>query len=184
MAKVRKDLVGTVLAVDQEQHALLLEAGQKIPKGYFVGGHAVEDGDPKDQTPPWKQKGIGGGQSDEGTLEQLVASGASPEEILAAVADHLGVEIATVKAEGSDDETGGDSGAQSGVDGASGSDGGSQDAETLQVPPKGGAGSGADAWRAYAVGAAKAKGLNIEIPEGAGREDIIEALNGAGIATE
>lgn len=53
-----------------------------------------------------------------------------------------------------------------------------------KVPPKGGPGSGAPAWRAYALEAATAAGLNIDIPEDADRGDIIDALTTAGIPTE
>lgn len=61
---------------------------------------------------------------------------------------------------------------------------GSPDASTLAPPPRGGAGSGADAWRAYAAAAAGKKGLEIEIPEDATRDDIIKALEGADIPVE
>lgn len=52
------------------------------------------------------------------------------------------------------------------------------------LPPKAGAGSSADAWRAYAVAETAKRGLSVEIPEGASRGDIIEALEGAQIPTE
>ncbi|MEU1240049.1 hypothetical protein ABZ388_06790 [Micromonospora parva] len=45
-------------------------------------------------------------------------------------------------------------------------------------PPKGGAGSGAPAWREYA-----AKN-NVEVAEDASREDVVEALTAAGVRTE
>lgn len=61
---------------------------------------------------------------------------------------------------------------------------GSSDAVAPSLPPRGGAGSGADAWRAYGVAAAKARGLEIEIPGDATKTDIIEALKGAGIPVE
>lgn len=64
-----------------------------------------------------------------------------------------------------------------------GGDGGGEESP-LQVPPKAGAGSGADAWRAYAVEAAKRAGLNIELDDAASRGDIIAALDDAKIATE
>lgn len=54
---------------------------------------------------------------------------------------------------------------------------------TLEVPPLNGKGSSAGAWRAYAIAAAKARGLNIEIPEDAKRDDIVEALTAAGVPT-
>lgn len=47
-----------------------------------------------------------------------------------------------------------------------------------QVPPRGGAGSGAEAWRAYAA----AKG--VEVAADAGRDDVIAALEEAGVPTE
>jgi len=45
-------------------------------------------------------------------------------------------------------------------------------------PPKGGAGSGAPAWRAYAA----KKG--VEVAEDASREDVVAALEAAGVPTE
>lgn len=55
MATVRSDLVGTVLAVNATNQYQSLSAGDTIPDGYFVGGHAVQGGDPDDQIPPWAQ---------------------------------------------------------------------------------------------------------------------------------
>lgn len=52
------------------------------------------------------------------------------------------------------------------------------------IPPKGGPGSGADAWRTYAVAEVEQRGLNIEIPDDASRDDIITALEEAKIPTE
>lgn len=64
----------------------------------------------------------------------------------------------------------------------------SEPAETktsdLQAPAKAGPGSGKQAWRAYALQAAKKRELEIEIPEDATREDIITALEEAQIPTE
>ncbi len=56
--------------------------------------------------------------------------------------------------------------------------------ETLTVPPTTGAGSGTDVWRDYAVKATATAGLQLDIADDAKRGDIIEALKGAGIATE
>lgn len=67
---------------------------------------------------------------------------------------------------------------------AANSAGAGNDPSALTPPPQGGAGSNADAWRDYAVRAAAAAGLNIEIPESATRADIIEALDQANIPTE
>jgi len=61
---------------------------------------------------------------------------------------------------------------------------GSPDASELSLPPRGGAGSGADAWRAYGVAAAKAKGFKIDIPADATKTDIIEALKSVDIPVE
>jgi hypothetical protein len=55
MATVRSDLVGTVLAVNATNQYQSLSAGDTIPDGYFVGGHAVQGGDPDDQIPSWAQ---------------------------------------------------------------------------------------------------------------------------------
>ena len=54
MATVKNDLVGTVLAVNEVNQYKALAAGDTIPAGYWVGGHAVQGGDAEDQTPPWK----------------------------------------------------------------------------------------------------------------------------------
>lgn len=45
-------------------------------------------------------------------------------------------------------------------------------------PPKGGAGSGAPAWREYAAK------RNVEVPENASREDVVAALEAANVPTE
>jgi len=45
-------------------------------------------------------------------------------------------------------------------------------------PPKGGAGSGAPAWRKYAAS------KNVEVAEDASREDVVAALEAAGVPTE
>lgn len=45
-------------------------------------------------------------------------------------------------------------------------------------PPKGGAGSGAPAWREYAAR------NNVEVAEDASREDVVAALDAAGVRTE
>lgn len=164
MAKVRKDLEGSVLAVNQAEQFVHLTAGEKIPKGYFVGGHAVEDGDPADQTPPWKHRGMGIVESVPYTdpLQQAVDSGASPEEILAAVAERLGVPLLTAHAAEPEDAS----------------------SEDLGIPPQSGRGSGDAAWHAYATAAAEKAGMQIEIPGDAKKADIIEALKGANIPVE
>lgn len=54
----------------------------------------------------------------------------------------------------------------------------------LAIPPKGGPKATAEAWREYALEAVIRAGLNIDIPADAGRNDIIDALTEAGIATE
>ncbi|MCX4470458.1 hypothetical protein OOK41_09080 [Micromonospora sp. NBC_01655] len=45
-------------------------------------------------------------------------------------------------------------------------------------PPKGGAGSGAQAWREYAAA------NNVEVAADASREDVVAALDAAGVRTE
>lgn len=46
------------------------------------------------------------------------------------------------------------------------------------IPPKGGAGSGVDAWKAYAAK------LDVEVADDASRDDVIAALEAAGHPTE
>lgn len=50
--------------------------------------------------------------------------------------------------------------------------------DTSGPPPKSGAGSGRDAWAEYAT----ARG--VAVPDGAGRDDIVAALDAAGVPTE
>lgn len=177
MSKVREDLEGTVHAINQVRERVVLKAGDKIPAGYFVGGHAVEGGDVKDQTPPWAPTGTTASASSAATgqdagrepeslpdvLDRLVADGAEPQELLEQVASHFEIELHSAP---------------------DGDDGGSGEEPQLTIPPKAGAGSGADAWRAYAVEAVKRAGLNIEFDASATRGDIIAALDDAKIATE
>ncbi|TLF33235.1 hypothetical protein [Microbacterium sp. 5K110] len=74
--------------------------------------------------------------------------------------------------------------ADEGKEDGAGSDTGSSGASEPSLPPRGGAGSGAGAWRAYGVAAAKAKGLEIDIPADATKTDIIEALKSVDIPVE
>lgn len=178
MSKVREDLEGTVHAINQARERVVLKAGDKIPAGYFVGGHAVEGGDVKDQTPPWASTGTAASASAAATgqeagrepeslsdvLDRLVSGGAEPQELLQLVAAHFEIEL------------------HSAPDGDDG--GGSDEDAPLVIPPKAGTGSGADAWRAYAVEAVKRAGLNIAFDDAATRGDIIAALDDAKIATE
>lgn len=193
MAKIRKDLVGTVLAVNEHAEYKSLSAGATIPEGFFVGGHAVEGGNVADQTPPWgNQAGAVAAVVEtvaDGFLERLLAEGATAQEAVDAVAKHLGVEIldaldgaAGVESGGAEigDETAGSDETRA----ASTDDADQAVAVTIAVPPRAGAGSSADVWRTYAIEATKARGLNIELPDDASRADIIAALNGAGIPTE
>lgn len=56
--------------------------------------------------------------------------------------------------------------------------GGTSDGSDGGVPPRGGAGSGKDAWSAYAA----SKGVDVDAE--ASRDDIIAALDDAGVPTE
>jgi hypothetical protein len=51
-------------------------------------------------------------------------------------------------------------------------------ASAVEVPPRGGPGSGAPAWRSYA------RSIGVEVADDASREDVIEALEDAGKPTE
>lgn len=177
MSKVREDLEGTVHAINQARERVVLKAGDKIPDGYFVGGHAVEGGDVTDQTPPWASIGPTASASAAATgqeagrepetlpavLDRLVADGAAPQELLEQVASHFKSELHSAP-EGDGEESGEDT--------------------PLVIPPKAGAGSSADAWRDYASKATARAGLNIEFDAEASRGDIIAALDDAKIATE
>lgn len=59
-----------------------------------------------------------------------------------------------------------------------GADGGGSGKGTDGPPPKGGPGSGAPAWREYAAS------KQVEVPADASREDVIAALDEAGVPTE
>lgn len=48
----------------------------------------------------------------------------------------------------------------------------------VALPPRAGAGSGGGAWRAYA------EDHGVAVPDDAGRDDVIAALDAAGVATE
>lgn len=144
MAKIRKDLVGVVYAVNESGNFISLKAKDDVPEGYFVGGHVLKDGDPRDQTPPWKKPA-------QLPVAPAVVSGEAP-----ATAPASPQEPASASSE----------------------------TNVLEPPPKSGAGSAADAWRDYALKAATAAGLQIDIPSGATRADIIEALENAKIRTE
>jgi hypothetical protein len=177
MSKVRKDLEGTVLAFNEQGAFMSLAAGTEIPEGFFVGGHVVEGGDVKDQTPPWAPNGTTASAGAAATgqeagrepeslsdvLDRLVAGGAEPQELLEQVASHFEIELHSAP---------------------EGDGGGSDEDAPLVIPPKAGTGSGADAWRAYAVEAVKRAGLNIAFDDAATRGDIIAALDDAKIATE
>lgn len=67
---------------------------------------------------------------------------------------------------------------------ASAADESGDESKPLEIPAKAGPGSTTAAWAEYAAKATAARELNIEIPADAGRDDIIDALNDAGIPTE
>ncbi|ONI65632.1 hypothetical protein CSIV_04960 [Microbacterium sp. CSI-V] len=124
MAKIRKDLIGSVLVNDPDGgDPIVLVAGDKVPDGVDLGDHVLAN------------------KSED-----------------------------TKSSKAEEPPAGGDTG--------------SPDAPAPSLPPRGGAGSGADAWRAYGVEAAKAQGLEIDIPSDATKTDIIDALKGAGIPVE
>lgn len=58
------------------------------------------------------------------------------------------------------------------------------DVATLPIPPKGGPNASGEAWAAYAAQEIAVRSLPLVIPSDAGRNDIIDALKGAGIPTE
>lgn len=64
------------------------------------------------------------------------------------------------------------------------SEAGADKGASLEIPSRHGPGSSTEAWRAYAVAAAAEREFNIDIPEDAGRAEIIEALASAGIPVE
>lgn len=66
----------------------------------------------------------------------------------------------------------------SGGDSGSGDGSGSGSGEGSGIPPKGGAGSGRDAWKAYA------DKLSVAVDDDASRDDIVAAIESAGHPTE
>ncbi|WP_449408004.1 hypothetical protein [Microbacterium maritypicum] len=183
MAEVRKDLVGTVIAVNESEQYTHLVAGDTIPDGYFVGGHAVEDGDPADQRAPWKTApapSLVPAPTGDGKVEQMLAAGTPPEDIVAAIAADLGVSLLPASPQPDGDDPAANK--VPGTDDATGNPP-APDGELIP-PPMSGAGSGGPAWRDYALAATKKAGLEIEIPEDAKRSDIVEALKSANIRVE
>lgn len=154
MAKVRKDLDGTVLAVDEHNNFVALRANQEIPEGFFVGGHALHKGDPRDQTPPWKQK------QQSGAVESIPVLSADATASAPAAAPATSSPAEKLPADGGGATT------------------------PVPIPPKSGAGSGIDAWRAYAVDAIGRAGQHIDIPDDVKRDELIAALTEAKIPTE
>lgn len=130
MAKIRKDIVGTVLAFDGNGQSRFFTPGEEVPDGFVVGDHVL---DAKSASQPAPS-----------TPSTPPATGANEPP-----------------AAGSSEPP------------ATGS--------TLTIPPMVGEGSGADAWRAYALAAAAERGFQIELDEGAKRKDIIAALEAAEI---
>lgn len=166
MGKIRKDLDGVVYAVNQAGNYISLKAKDTVPDGYFVGGHALKDGDPSDQTPPWNQ------------TPPLQASEPGPAPA-SKVYQNISQASTTHEAP-TPPTTTQPADAQQGTPAAP-----NPPAQTsLTPPPKSGAGSSADVWRDYAVKATAAAGLNIDLPADAKRDEIIAALAEADIATE
>ena len=58
MATIKSNFVGSVLAVNAIGQTKLLKANDDVPDGFFVGGHAIDGGDPEDQVAPWDKQGI------------------------------------------------------------------------------------------------------------------------------
>ncbi|WP_345750106.1 hypothetical protein [Microbacterium rhizophilus] len=98
------------------------------------------------------------------------------DEIVSDDADGDAVELVGDRVEDGDDTPAEVEGASTGDDDTPVMD--------VAIPPKGGKGSGKAEWRAYALAATAAAGLNIDIPEDATRDDIVEALESADIPTE
>lgn len=142
MAKIRKDLVGSVLVtLPGQSDPVVLVAGDTVPDGVEFGEHVLAKKESK---------------SESGKPSKPAKSEKAPKSTPAPAA------------------------ADSAADGTTGATG----AGSLTVPPIVGAGSSTDAWRAYAVAATAAAGLQLDIADDAKRGDIIEALKSAGIATE
>lgn len=136
MAKIRKDLVGSVLVtLPGQSDPVVLVAGDTVPDGIELGEHVLAKKESK----------------------------ASPEKPSEATKAPKGTPA---------------------PESAAGGTTGASVTGSLTVPPFVGAGSSTDAWRAYAVSATAAAGLQLDIAADAKRGDIIEALKGAGIATE
>lgn len=142
MAKIRKDLVGSVLVIlPGESDPTTLVAGDTVPDGVELGDHVLApEKDAKEPKAPKSSK----------KTTKTASAPATPDALESAA-----VSATRAAAAGS-----------------------------LVVPPLVGAGSSTDAWRAYAVKATEAVGLKLDIAADAKRGDIVEALKGAGIATE
>lgn len=113
----------------------------------------------------------------------VVAVGKDGQPVILRGGDKVpkGIEVGThVLATKASDESDDDSESEDPTSDATGS----PDALMPALPPRGGAGSGADAWRAYGVAAAKVKGFEIDLPADATKTDIIEALKSVDIPVE
>lgn len=163
MAKIREDLIGSVLIENPEGgDPIVLLAGADVPKGVKVGEHLLDPNAPtRANRAPSKP-----------TKPAEPASSADASETDAG---------ASVDADASSGIVDGDQ-----VDGSDTSDpeAGASTDQTITAPPQSGAGSGIEAWRAYALASTTKAGLKIDIPADATRSDIIEALAAADIPTE
>lgn len=158
MARIRADLVGAVLVtLPGSSDPIALTAGQKVPEGIEVGDHVLEPSGSSEGTTT-------------STAEQAAEDAAAASKKAAKKDAKSAAKRAAKDAESTP---------------ASGEAGKSEDtASQLTPPPLNGAGSGAPAWREYAIKSTAAAGLSIEIPDDAKRSDIIDALHSAGIRTE
>ena len=130
MAKIRKDIVGTVLAFDGNGQSRFFKPGEEVPDGFIVGDHVLDAKSASQPAPSTSNT-----PPTTGSTEPPAAGTTEPP--------------------------------------ATGS--------ALTIPPMVGEGSGADAWRTYALAAAAERGFQIELADDAKRKDIIAALEAAEI---
>lgn len=163
MAKIRDDFEG-VTFVRTADGDVVLKAGDKIPKGVVVGDHllavkasAVES----ENTGQTDGEDTEAANGDTETESEDTGDGSEDTD------------------EENDDESEDDESDEDEVESET-----TGQTESLAIPPRAGAGSSQEAWRAYAIAATSARGLNIDLPDDTTRADIIAALDGAGIPTE
>lgn len=168
VARIRKDLVGSVLiTLPGSSDPIALTAGKKVPEGIELGAHVLEPEDSGDagaqNPPPTPPASTGTDDAAKAAAKEAKKAAKKADKAQKAAAASAAAAAQPAPADASTP---------------------APSSDALTPPPLNGAGSSATAWRDYALAATQARKLEIEIPEGSTRGDIIDALKSAGIPTE